>query len=301
METTKNSFLIKLASYLSVFTAIVILIVKTYGWLLTDSQSMFASVIDSLLDVSSSLINIVAITFALQPPDKNHRFGHEKFQDLAIFSQSIFFFASSIFTLFSSFKGIYNKSLILNSSLGIDMMYLCLILTTLLVILQTYVIKKTHSKIIEVDRIHYFSDFLTNIVVVISIYCSSKFWFIDSLAGIGISLYVMHASYSLFRQAIKNLADEEFEDHERQIIIDIVRSHKKIKGIHELKTRHAANKPFIQFHLEMDGNTSLLDAHALSDEICLEIIKHFEGGEITVHLDPEGVEEHTTSHDSIKF
>ena len=301
MESSKNAFLIKLASYLSVSTAIVILLTKLYGWLITDSQSIFASVIDSLLDVSSSFINIIAITFALQPPDKNHRFGHEKFQDLAIFSQSIFFFASSIFTLSSSIRGFYTKSIIVNSSTGVDMMYICLGLTMLLVLLQTYVIKKTKSKIIEADRIHYFSDFLANIFVVISIYCSEKFWFVDPLAGIGISLYVMHASYSLFRQSIKNLADEEFEDHHRQKIIEIISAHKDVKAVHELKTRHAASKPFIQFHLEMDGNMRLFDAHNLSDQISLDILKHFEGAEITVHLDPEGVEEHGPQHERIKF
>ena len=92
MFKLEDNDLVKSASYASVSIAVIIMIVKTYGWITTESQSILASLIDSLLDITSSLINLIAIKVALRPPDDNHRFGHDKFQDLAIFSQSIFFF-----------------------------------------------------------------------------------------------------------------------------------------------------------------------------------------------------------------
>ena len=106
MAIERNNRLIKIASYASVTTAVVIMLAKSYAWLATESQSILASLIDSLLDISSSAINLIAIRFSLLPADDNHRFGHEKFQDLAIFSQSMFFFASCLFTLFSSSKAL---------------------------------------------------------------------------------------------------------------------------------------------------------------------------------------------------
>ena len=100
----KDDDLIKSASYASILVAIIIMLIKSYGWAATDSQSILASLIDSCLDITSSAINLVAIRIALRPPDHNHRFGHDKFQDLAIFSQSIFFFASSLFMQVTSPK-----------------------------------------------------------------------------------------------------------------------------------------------------------------------------------------------------
>ena len=123
--------LIKSASYLSVAMAIVILFVKTYGWMYTDSQSILASLVDSMLDISASLINLVAIRVSLLPPDDNHRFGHEKFQDLAVFSQSIFFFASCLFILFSSSKALFFVETVDNAELGAKVMYICLFLSLL--------------------------------------------------------------------------------------------------------------------------------------------------------------------------
>lgn len=207
MDKDHKNMLVKFASYASVTTALIIMIAKTYGWIITESQSILASLIDSMLDISSSLINLVAIRVSMLPADDSHRFGYDKFQDLAVFSQSIFFLASSLFILFSSSKSLLFESVIINNELGLELMYLCTFLTLLLVCFQSYVVKKTKSRIISADKLHYFSDFITNIAVVLSIYLSSSFWYIDSIVGIIISLYIMYGSYKLFREAIRNLAD----------------------------------------------------------------------------------------------
>lgn len=290
MIKLKDNDLIKSASYASVIVAIIIMIVKFFGWMATESQSMLASLIDSLLDITSSLINLIAIRVALLPPDDNHRFGHEKFQDLAIFSQSIFFFASCLFTLFSSCKALFLQKVPENAEFGANIMYVCIFLTFVLVCYQSFVVKRTGSKIIAADKLHYFSDFLTNILVVISLYFSSSFWYLDALAGIGISLYIMSASYFLFRDAMRNLVDEEFHSVDRNRIVKIIKDFPETKGIHELKTRSAGNKSFIQFHLELNGNLSLLEAHEISDKIAGELMKHFPSAEIIIHQDPAGLE-----------
>ena len=291
MTKQSDNRLIKIASYASVSTAVVILMIKAYAWFLTESQSVLASLIDSSLDISSSIINLIAIRISLLPPDDNHRFGHEKFQDLAIFSQSIFFLASCLFILFSSSKALLSGSTELaNLGVASNAMYLCIFLTFALVCFQSYVVKKTNSKIISVDKLHYFADFATNIAVVISIYLSISFWYVDALAGIGISLYVMYSSYRLFREAIRNLADEEFPQQDKDKVLNIVGAYDHVKGIHELKTRYAASKPFIQFHLELDGNLTLYQAHEIADELMQALWKEFPEAEVTIHQDPVGLE-----------
>ena len=283
--------LVKLASYASVVIALIIMCAKTYGWLATESQSILASLVDSMLDISSSLINLVAIRVSLLPPDDNHRFGHEKFQDLAIFSQSMFFFASSLFILSASLKSLWEGGSVTNHELGLESMYLCIFLTLALVCFQSYVIKKTKSRIISSDKLHYFSDLIANVGVVISIYLSAHFWYIDAIVGVLIALYIMHGSYKLFREAIRNLADEEFPQSDKDKILQIVSSFTEVKGLHELKTRCAAHKPFIQFHLELDGNLNLYQAHDISDNIMSALFKEFPDAEITIHQDPANHEE----------
>ena len=76
--SAEKSQLLKKAQYFSVATAAIICVIKAYSWIATDSVAVFASLIDSLLDVSSSFINMLALRLALVPPDHNHRFGHNK-------------------------------------------------------------------------------------------------------------------------------------------------------------------------------------------------------------------------------
>lgn len=299
MSRTKNSLLIKSASYFSVLTAFVIMMAKLYGWAMTDSQSILASLIDALLDISSSMINLIAIHIALKPPDNEHRFGHEKFQDLAIFSQSIFFFASCLFMVFSSIKRLYLGASIENINDGINVMYFSTVLALILVIYQSYVVKKTNSKIIAADKLHYFTDLLANIVVIISLYLSESFWFIDPLAGIAIAIYITHAAYQLFRDALRNLVDQEFPQRDKNKILKIISKYSEVKGVHELKTRYAGSKPFIQFHLELDGDMSLIESHAIADEIEEELMNLFPLAEIMIHQDPEGLENNVKYREKI--
>lgn len=298
-QDARNAFLIKSASYLSVMTALAIMVVKFYGWVVTDSQSILASLIDALLDISSSVINLIAVHVALKPPDNEHRFGHEKFQDLAIFSQSIFFFASCLFMIFSSMKALYLKTELENTAMGINIMYFSTILAIFLVLYQSYVVKKTESKVIAADKLHYLTDFLANIVVIISLYFSKSFWYVDSIAGIAIAFYIIHAAYQLFRDSLKNLVDEEFPQEDKDKILNVISKHTEVKGVHELKTRFAGSKPFMQFHLELDGTMQLIESHRIADEIEAELIKIFPHAEIIIHQDPEGVENNVKYREKI--
>ena len=291
--------LIKSASYLSVAVALIMVCAKTYGWIMTNSQSVLASLIDSSLDISSSLLNTIAVRFALQPPDNNHRFGYEKFQDLAIFSQSIFFFASSLFAIFAVTKSVFEHKPLYNQELGLNIMLWCVGIAVLLVVYQSYVVRITNSRIIVADRLHFFSDLLSNFVVIICMLVGKEFWFIDPIVAIGISLYVMYMSYELFKSAVKNLVDQELEQKDKDEIVSIIYKNPMVKGVHDLKTRYAANKPFIQFHIEMDSNISLLDAHKVSEEILSRLLDVFPLADITIHQDPEGVEEHVDYREPI--
>lgn len=291
--------IIKSAIFLSVITATTVLIVKTYGWVVTGSASLFAALIDSLLDISSSLINMIAIRIALLPPDDNHRFGHNKVQDLAIFSQSILFLGSAVFTLFSAINKLFSSDQVVNHNIGVGVMMISTISVFILICYQNYAYKKTKSDIVAADRLHNITDLLTNVAVIISLKVSTSWWFIDSLFAMLIGMYLLYGSTKLFQKALKHLMDQEFDKDEKQKILDIIRSHKEILGVHELKTRYAGNKPFVQCHLEMDGNMTLARSHEISDRIKQQIEKLFPDVEIIIHQDPAGHEDNVMYQEKI--
>lgn len=179
---------------------------------------------------------------------------------------------------------------ITNSEIGIYSMGACMGLTVILIFFQSYTLKKTESNLIAADKLHYITDLGTNAVALISLYLSAEWLFLDAFFGLAIAGYIIYASYGLFTKAIKNLIDEEFNDEERKKILVIINGVKGVLGVHDIKTRYAGNKPFIQLHLELDGKQSLLSAHKISEEVSEKLIAGFPGAEVIVHQDPDGTE-----------
>ncbi|MDX2050740.1 MAG: cation diffusion facilitator family transporter [Rickettsiaceae bacterium] len=296
MKLENKKLLLKSSSYLSVVCGFVVFIIKLYGYLNTGSMSIFASLIDAGLDTTSSVLNMFALQFALTPPDENHRFGHEKIQDLAVFGQGVFFIASSIFVLFSAIMKLTHGKEVVNIESGLYVMMTTTIISILLVSYQTYVLSIAESNIIKADKLHYLTDLLTNITVMISLSISASYWFIDDVLGILIALYMGISAYKLMKEALRNLLDEECSEQDKEKIINILKKYKKrgeIKAIHDLKTRMAGQKYFIQFHVELDGNMKLYMSHEITENIERDIVKKLPGAEVIIHQDPTGIDEAT--------
>ena len=294
-----KSRLLRSSFYFAITVGIINVMVKSIAWFNTDSSAIFASLVDSCSDITTSTISLIAVRFALIPADDNHRFGHHKIQDLAVFGQSIFFFGSGIFTMIAAVYKWYIGVRIAAPDLGIKIMVFSTVLTLILVLYQQYVIYRTNSQIVAADKFHYFTDLLSNVIVIISIYTSGSYWFIDSLLGVVIALYIMYGASSLFRMSFANLVDEEMGEEDRRKILSVIRQYDEVHDVHDLKTRRAGDKAFIQFHLEMDADMTLYDAHELSDKIMEDLKQHFGDCEILVHQDPAGHDEEVSYRDTL--
>ena len=137
--------LMRLATYASVGTAAVLIVTKLVAWLYTDSISLLASLIDSLLDVLASLISLFAVRQALTPADREHRFGHGKAEPLAALAQTAFISGSAIFLLIEAGHRIYQPRSVDNAELGVAVMILSIVATFVLTRFQAYVIRQTGS------------------------------------------------------------------------------------------------------------------------------------------------------------
>ncbi|MEQ9115603.1 MAG: cation diffusion facilitator family transporter [Rickettsiales bacterium] len=283
-----KDFLVKLATNCSMFVAIVIVSAKVFAWFYTSSATILASLADSVLDVFSSLINFIAARYAIQPPDNEHRFGHGKAEDIAVYTQASIFAASGIFIFVVSIKRMLDPVTIEHGTIGILVMVFSIILTILLIAFQSYVVKKTQSKIVKADKLHFSVDLLSNLAVIVALVMTSFFgnMYIDPIFAICIAFYIFYGAVKLLRDAFKNLMDHEMDDEDRNMIKKIISDNKKIKGFHDLKTRHSGRRAVIQFHLEMDGRMTLYDAHKISDEIEKGILKLFGDADIIIHQDP---------------
>lgn len=288
MTNSNSASLIKFATLSSIISVSLIIIVKLIGWWFTNSLTIVASLADSFLDIATSLVNFFAARYALQPPDKEHRFGHGKAEDIAVFFQSAFFVASGVFLIVVSIKRAIFPVVTENNLFGIYIMAFSIIITICLIAIQQYVIKKTNSLIVKADHLHYFTDLLSNMAVIIALYIGYKWQnnFVDPAFTALIAIYILYNAGHLMKHSFKNLMDHEFDDDEKEKILQMIKNNPEVMGIHNLKTRYAGNNPFIQFHLEMSGEMKLIEAHRITEDIENKIMELFPNADVIIHQDP---------------
>jgi ferrous-iron efflux pump FieF len=283
----------KAATVASTSVALVMIGAKIVAWLATDSVSMLSSLIDSSLDLVGSLITFVAVRTALSPADTEHRFGHGKAEALAGLTQAGFITASGGALLLAVGERLLRPHQVEAEQIGLAISVLAVALTIGLVAFQTYVARRTNSLAIAADRAHYLTDLVSTLAAGAAIYLSGLLDqpMIDTVVAALIALYLMYGAWKVARGSIDGLMDRELRDSERQRVIDTVRAHAEVRGVHDLRTRSAGLTKFIQLHIELDPAMSFVDAHAIGDRIETEIEKAFPDAEIILHVDPLGVVE----------
>ncbi|MDO8422594.1 MAG: cation diffusion facilitator family transporter [Parvibaculum sp.] len=285
--------LMRQATYAAVAIAIMLIGMKSVALYLTGSVAMLGTLADSVLDGAASLLNLFAVRLSMAPADHEHRFGHGKAEALAGLGQSIFIFVSAGFIGWQSVHKLLNPVAIENSSAGVAVIIVALVLTLGLVAFQRHVVARTGSLAIAADSIHYRGDLLMNLSALGAIFLSGflgLFW-ADAVGGLIIAALIAFSATQIALAAYGQLMDAELGDGDRTRIADIAKANTEVVDIHDLRTRAAGMQTFIQFHLELDGKMTLSKAHRISDEVEARIIEAFPGAEVIIHQDPAGLED----------
>lgn len=279
--------LLKLASVASVLTAGFLIVAKLAAWYITGSVSLLASLVDSVMDSIASLINLFAIRYSLQPADKEHRFGHGKAEPLAGLAQAAFIAGSAIFLILYAIDRLRFSHPLEQVGIGIGVMVLAIVMTLILLAIQRYVIQRTDSTAIRADSLHYKTDLLTNLSILLALYLSTLGWtWADPVFAIAVAIYIFYSAFQIGSEAFQQLMDHELPDEILQQIRNTALGHAAVRGIHEMRTRQSGQTRFVQLHLELDPNLSLKQAHEIADEVEKEIKGFLPGAEVIIHQDP---------------
>lgn len=279
--------LVNLAGRAAVVAASLLIIVKLIAWIMTGSTSILAALTDSLMDVTTSIINLLAIRIALQPADDEHRFGHGKAESLAGLAQAAFISGSAIFLMFNGISALVNNRQIVATDVGIAVMLFSVLVTFSLVLFQSYIVKKTGSMAIKADSLHYRTDIALNGAVLLALILAGLGWnWADGVFAMAVSIYILHGAWAIGMQSIDALMDKQLPQSEEQQIAQMAYSIEGVRGIHDLRTRQSGSTKFIQLHLELDDEQSLFEAHNKADRLEALLEKVFPQADILIHLDP---------------
>lgn len=285
--------LLRLATHASVATAAILIVAKGSAWLMTGSVSLLTTLIESLMDLAASVVNLFAVRHALQPADSDYRFGYGKAEPLAGLAQAAFVAGSAIFLMIEAIDRLITPKPVVNEEIGIAVMVFSIALTFILIRFQGYVVRQTQSLAINADSLHYKGDFLIHAGVILSLLLSAALgWQLsDPIFAIVIALYILLNAKTIAAESLHILMDRELDESERRRIRAIVLAHPEVSDIHDLRTRSSGPRVFIQFHLELPPTISLNRAHEISDDVEAKLRAAFPNAGVIIHQDPEGVME----------
>ena len=285
--------LVRSAGVASVAVALTLVGLKVWAWVATDSVSLLGSLADSLLDLIASSITWFAVRVAHEPADREHRFGHGKSEAIAGLVQAVIITGSAGYVGFTALARLMAPAEISAPGTGVAVMSVSLVLTLGLVVFQHHVVKRTGSIAIGADAVHYRADVLMALAVLAAIFLNSRLgWYAaDPLLGLVIVVMILVSVRTIALKAIDILLDRELPDEVRDAIHDIAATHPAVRGVHDIRTRSAGTAEFMQFHLELDGELTLMEAHGICDEVEQTVRQRFPTAEVIIHADPHGIDE----------
>jgi ferrous-iron efflux pump FieF len=293
-KNSRGAALRRLASTISLTTAVALVAVKLSAWIVTGSVAMLTSAVDALVDTAASFATYFGVRYAERPPDHDHRFGHGKGEAVAAFTQATFLAGAAFVLVVQSIQRLVHTQPINALDVGLSVIVASLVTALALVILQTWVLRKTGSTAIAADRAHYLTDVAVNVAVLVALGVTKLTGWTraDPAFALAISGYMLWNAYGIAKHALAQLLDRELSDEDRQRIKAAILTCDGVRGTHDLRTRFSGDRTFIEYHLEVDGRLAVEHGHAIGD-VTERAVENLLPGtvEAMAHLEPFGIDD----------
>jgi len=279
---SNNLYKRKIALF-SLLISIILVIVKITVAYFSNSIGIFSEALNNSLDIVTVIITYMAIRISSRPADKDHTYGHGKYENISALFEIIIISALSFFIIYKSIQRIIYKNFELNLNIYI---FMILIISILLNIIRVFYIgraaKKYNSFALKAEFINYSSDILSSVIVIVGLYLASNgIYMADPIASIIVSLIVFALSLRLSIKIVKNLLDyvpKEITEN----IINILKGIGEIKSINKLKLHEVGNIKFINLEICLNQNFYLSQVEKIKEKIKSKILKRIPGSEIII-------------------
>ncbi|OGO75963.1 MAG: hypothetical protein A2203_01420 [Chromatiales bacterium RIFOXYA1_FULL_46_5] len=277
----------KRSGYLTLTIAFTILVLKLWAVIVTNSSSVLASFTDASLDLLVSVLNFAALRYALRPADDNHGFGHGKAEAVMALLQAAFLTGAALLLLTQAFSRFNQTEIVQQLAFGMWITVLCAGLTLTLVLAQRWIIQRTGSLAVKADLLHYRSDLLMNLLVLVALFLASQnFLWVDNLVAVLICGYLLYSAFELAKEALQHLLDEQLPAEQLARIEQSVMTQPEVLAVEQLKTRQAGPDVFIQLRLVLQDDLSLLAAHAIVDQAEQQLMTLYKQAQVIIHAEP---------------
>ncbi|MEL7729938.1 cation diffusion facilitator family transporter [Citromicrobium bathyomarinum] len=278
------------AAFASIATAMLLVGLKLWAVWQTDSMALLGSLADSALDLVASLATLTGVIIAARPADRTHRFGHGKAEALAAIFQVMLIAVSATGIAMRSGQALIGGERVAAAQEGIVVSVIAILATFALLAYQRFVIARTRSVAIHADHVHYQSDLLLNLAVIVALVLDRYVGVAgaDPLFGLAIAAWLLWGAWRAGAEAIDHLMDREWPEDKRRRFVAVAARHPELSRLHDLRTRTSGGIDFVQFHVDLPGDYTVEKAHDIIERVEQDLHAEFPDAEVLIHIDPEG-------------
>ena len=284
-NTTQYSFETKKVLWIILFLNLFVLCIKIFAGIITRSLSILGDAAHSAVDLLNNVVGLVVLRFASEPPDKEHPYGHGKFETLAAFGIVTFLAIACLEIVQSSLGRLFHPvKLPLFKQEVVWLLVLTLVVNLVVWIYERKKGKKLKSDLLIADSSHTGSDVLITLSVLGSQYLiANEMYWVDPFIAIIIAIFIAKAGYEIITSTVPILVDEAWLDS--KVISESALSINGVVDCYEIYSRRGPYSAFIECKIKVVPK-DLHTAHKIADEVEEKLKHDFDNCKVSVHVEP---------------
>ena len=261
-----------------------VLVLKAIVGFSTGSLAVLGDAIHSLTDVMNNTVAWLVMRVSSAPPDRDHPYGHRKFETLAVFGLAALLVALAFELALQAVRR--GNVEIASGGWEVGMMLVVLAVNIALATWQRAWAKRLDSPILMADASHTFADVLTTVVVIAGWQLSAMgYLWLDRVCALGVAGLVFYLAFNLFRSAVPVLVDESAIDPE--ILMNATERVDGVRKVVRVRSRWMGSDRAVDMVVTVDPHLSTVEAHAIADRIEATLEDEFEIQDVSIHIEPD--------------
>lgn len=280
----------------SIVVGLVVLGLKFAAYWLTGSVALYSDALESIVNVAAAVAALVAIRLSAKPADRNHPYGHHKAEYFSAVIEGVLIIVAALSIARAAYDAIVTPHDPNFTLLGIGVNAAASVINGIWAAVLIRQGRTRRSPALAADGRHLLTDVVSSVGVLagVGLAALTGYVLLDPVLALFVAANILWSGWVLVKSSVGGLMDEAVAPEALETIRILISANAEgAIEAHDLRTRQAGRVTFIDFHLVVPGELSVLDAHAICDRI--EAALRAEVGEavITIHVEPEDKAKHT--------
>ena len=274
---------------LAIIGGVLIFAIKIYAWVISGSVALLSDALESIVNILASIMMFTSVLISARPPDEDHRYGHQKIENISCLIEGLLVILAGALIGRTAYGRLFNPVTLVEPDFAILISLFATSLNGLLSWLLMRTSKETNSMALEGDAKHLLSDVISSVGVAIGLFLGKILGvpLADPIMAMIVALMILKMGLDLVLKAGGSLMDESCEEAEEKIRAVMDMHQHSFIDYHNLKTRKSGDRVYAEFHLNVDGQMSVQEAHDFTDHLEEDLASEVPNVEINIHIEPK--------------